>query len=248
MATLSIIIITKNEAKNIRRCLDSVKFADEIIIVDSGSTDETVNICKEYTNKIIVTEDWPGYGKQKGRALEQTTGDWVLSIDADEEVSDLLRQEILKSIQQTEVAAYSIPVRLIFYGREIKYAVGSDRHIRLFQRKRAKFTDDIIHEDIQVQGRIEKLSGFIYHYSFDSIDTLVAKMNKYTEMTADQKHQRGSYSSPWRAWISSVWIFIRLYFLKRGFLDGKRGLVLAFSFAEGAFYRHMKLNFLWEKK
>lgn len=243
MPKLSVIIITKNEAENIKRCLQSVAFADEIIVVDSGSTDETQAICESFNVK-FHSMDWPGYGEQKNRALLLASGQWVLSIDADEELSMPLQETIKTVIKNDKFDAYSIKVQLIFNNKVIKHAVGSDRHIRLFQRQKAKFKTSDLHESISVEGKVGQLTAPMYHYSFRNIDTLIDKMNRYTSISAAEKFKAGNQSGCLRASFSSLWIFIRLYLLQGGFLDGKEGLVLAASFAHGAFYRYMKLAFL----
>src|SRR5262245_21980037 len=144
---ISVILITKNEADCIRRCLDSVRWADEIIVLDSGSADDTVAIAREYTEKFSVT-DWPGFGIQKNRALAQATGEWVLSIDADEWVSEALHEEIKNVIMNNyALDAYWIPRRTKYLGQWVDHGdIGRDKVIRLFKRGSAKFTDEIVHE------------------------------------------------------------------------------------------------------
>jgi len=245
MTTLSVIVITKNEEHNIRRCLQSVRWADEIIIIDSGSTDKTIDICREFTDK-IYSMDWPGYGKQKQRALEKSTGDWVLSIDADETVSPELRKFIQNKIHKSNIGGYHIKVQLVFYGKKIKYAVGSDYHLRLFKRSETHFTEHDVHEKVIVSSHIEKLSSSyaIYHYSFRDVQQLLEKLNKYSSLSAEQKIKSNKKQSFSRGLFSSLLIFLRIYILNGGFLDGKRGFVLAFSFAEGAYYRYVKSYFM----
>jgi glycosyltransferase involved in cell wall biosynthesis len=241
---LSVIIITKNEANNIKRCLDSVTWADEIIVVDSGSTDNTVVLCQQYTSQVLQT-DWPGYGPQKNRALQQATGDWVLALDADEQVSIPLREKIQTLIQQADSKdAYAIKRPVVFYGQLIKHACGADQTVRLFKRGKAKFSDDIVHETVVVDGLVGKINQPIYHYSFNSIAAILAKMNKYTDLVAEQRAACGKHGSIFKAVTHASWMFIRVYLLKAGFLDGKAGFVLAMSFAQGAYYRYIKLLYV----
>jgi len=241
MQTLSVIIITKNEAANIKRCLESVKWADEIIIVDSGSTDNTLEICRQYTDKIIST-DWPGYGIQKNRALAQATKDWVLSLDADEEVSPQLRIKIQQVLSDTDkYVGYAIFRPVVFLNKIIKYATGASFDVRLFKRGSARFTDATVHEKLEVTGAIVKLKAPIYHYSFGSVATIIEKMNKYTSLVAEQRAARGQKGSIFRAITHAKWMFFKVYVLQRGFLDGRAGFILAVSFAEGAYYRYVKL-------
>ena len=241
MQKLSVIIITKNEAHNIKRCLESVQWADEIIVLDSGSTDNTVQICQQYTSSVFST-DWPGYGAQKARALAKATHPWVLSIDADEQVSDSLRKKIDSHLADTAgINGIYLPIQLFFLNKKIKYANGSSKHMRLFKKSAAKFTESIVHEDLSITGKTEIWREPIYHYSFESIHQLVGKMNHYTNLVAEQRLQNNRHSSMTKAFTHSTWMFIKIYFLKLGFLDGGPGLILAFSFAEGAFYRYAKM-------
>jgi len=240
---LSVIIITYNEEKNIKRCLESVKWANEIIVIDSGSTDNTVKICREYTDKITVT-DWPGYGKQKNRALEKASNPWVLSLDADEKVSEALKKDILSAILNDEIHAYTVPIQLVFYGQQIKYANGSSKNVRLFQRTHACFSDKDIHEGVLVSGSTRALHSPLWHYSFQSIDDILSKMNRYSTANAIHHAKRGAKTGALKALLHGGWMFFRVYFLNLGFLDGRAGLVLAISFAEGSYYRYMKQLFL----
>ena len=246
MSTLSVTIITKNEAANIKRCLESVRWADEIIVVDSGSTDNTLEICREYTDKIYST-DWPGYGIQKNRALSYATKDWVLSLDADEEVSAELKikiQQILKKSADKNLdsdAAYTIFRPVVFMNKVIKYATGASFDVRLFKHGSAHFTDVSVHEKLVVTGSVGKLTAPIYHYSFGSVATIIEKMNKYTSLVAVQRAAQGQKGSLFKAITHAKWMFIKVYLLQRGFLDGKAGFILAVSFAEGAYYRYVKL-------
>lgn len=264
MTTLSVTIITKNEAANIRRCLESVKWVDEIIVVDSGSTDDTLNICREYTNKVYST-DWPGYGIQKNRALSYATQDWVLSLDADEEVSEELKLKIPEILARNSrggaeavpfdalatkvpqrqdpgaIIAYKIFRPVVFLNKVIKYATGASFDVRLFKRGSARFTDVTVHEKLEVTGTIGKLTAPIYHYSFGSVAVILEKMNKYTSLVAKQRAERGQRGSIFKAITHAKWMFFKVYFLQRGFLDGRAGFILAVSFAEGAYYRYVKL-------
>lgn len=243
MSQLSVIIITKNEAENIERCLQSVCWANEIIVVDSGSTDDTQSICERYGVK-FYSDDWQGYGIQKNRALNKANGDWVLSLDADEYLSDGLQTEIQQAIKSPQFDGYQLLMRLVFNDRIIKHAVGLNKHLRLFRRDKAQFTNDEVHEVVNLDGRIGQLQSVIYHRSFANVERLLEKMNHYSTISADMKHKSGKKGNAWRATFGALWIFFRLYVLNRGFLDGKEGLVLAVSFAEGSFYRYIKLSYL----
>ncbi len=240
MPTISVIIITKNEASLIANCLESVKWADEIIVLDSGSTDNTVEIAKKYTPLVSVT-DWPGYGIQKQRALEKATGDWVLNIDADEEVTESLKNKLLE-VMHSSVDACRIPIHMVFYQEIMKYSWCPKRHIRFFKRKEAFYDRSIVHEYIHLpaKSRVIQLQEPIKHYSFRNFYHALYKVNKYSSYTAKIRHQQGRSSSIFKAVLASGWMFFRCYFIQKGFLDGKAGFLLAILSAQGSFYRAIK--------
>ncbi|CAL7960779.1 (heptosyl)LPS beta-1,4-glucosyltransferase [Gammaproteobacteria bacterium] len=252
MPTISTIIITKNEEQNIAACIESILWTDEIIILDSGSTDNTLAICKKYAPKIkIYTTDWPGFGKQKNRALAFATSAWILSIDADERVTPDLKQEILQKLNNTNYTAYKIPRLNYFLGKQIKYCFGNntDAPIRLVKKDCGKFSDDIIHERLIVNGATDRLQNKLQHFSFGSIEELINKINSYSTLGAIKLHDTKKKTSYAKAFAHASWIFIKIYFLKLGFLDGWPGFIIAFSNFEGVFYRYAKLkNKLVEKE
>lgn len=239
---LSIIIISKNAAKHIQRCLESVKWADEIIVLDSGSTDNTVDICKQYTDQVFTT-DWPGFGPQKNRALAKATGEWVLSLDADEALSPELQQEIQKVIKQSKTMdAYTLQRTSKYCGKTIRFGDWrNDRVLRLFKHSQAKFSDAAVHESLQVKGRIGKLTQPLLHDAFDNLEQVLNKVNHYSTLGAQQKQQQGQRGGLLKAITHAGWTFFRGYVLRLGFLDGKAGFMLAISNAEGCYYRYLKL-------
>lgn len=238
---LSVIIITKNEQANIRRCLQSVRFADEIIVLDSGSTDDTVEIAKEYTDKVYST-NWEGYGVQKQRALLQATSDWVLNLDADESVSKELQQELLDAMASDAADAYRVPIRMVFYNQVLKYSASPKRHIRLFKRANAYYSNDIIHEKVIVspQSVIGKIKNPIMHHSYTDLSHVLYKLNKYSSYSAKIRIESRKKAGFIRTIISAGWMFGRCFILQRGFLDGRLGFMFALFNAQGAFYRGMK--------
>ena len=241
MPTLSVIIITRDEAANIRRCLQSVQFADEIIVLDSGSQDETVAICREFTEQVFDT-DWPGYGPQKNRALAKTQSDWVLSIDADEYIPAALAAEIQATLATTTHAAFRIPLTTHYCGKAIRFGDWrNDRVLRLFRRERGQFTEATVHEKVVVDGTIGQLKNRMQHYSFPNLQTVIDTMNEYSSVGADMKFNQGKTASLRKAIVRGVWTFLRGYIFKLGFLDGKAGFMLAVSNAEGCYYRYAKL-------
>lgn len=242
--TLSVIIITKNEAQHIGACLESVSFADEIIVVDSGSTDGTRDIAQAKGAKVHVTDDWPGFGPQKNRALALATQDWVLSIDADERVTPELAQAILRELAQPRAQAYKIARLSCFCGRWIRHSGWWPDHVlRLFQRTTARFTDAAVHECVKAQGQVAILEGHFLHYPYADMDALIAKVNRYSTDAARMMHARGKTTSIPGVLGHACWTFVRIYLLRRGFLDGKEGLILAITAAAGSFFRYSKLWF-----
>lgn len=240
--SLSVIIITRNEAANISDCLRCLDFADEVIVLDYASTDATAEIARSLGAKVQVTPDWPGFGPQKNRVLALAQGDWVLSLDADERVSAELREEILAVIQnQSAAAAYELPRLSSYCGQFIRHSGWSPDHVlRLFRRGQARFSDDLVHEKVLATGRVERLKTPLLHLSFPDFESVLDKMNRYSSAGAQSMAQRGVQSSLLAALGHGAWAFFRTYVIRRGFLDGQLGLALAISNAEGTYYRYAK--------
>ena len=242
---LTVIIITLNEVENIRACLDSVIWADEIIVVDAGSTDQTVAICQELGAKVLVNSDWQGFGFQKNLALKQATGDWILSLDADERISPKLRQLILKTLESPSADGYLLPRQAFFLGKAMRHGGWwPDYVLRLFRREYGEFSPVLVHETVLLQGKIEKLQEPITHYSYVSLEQLLEKINTYSSAGAHQAHSKQKYGSLSKALARGSWAFFRAYCLRAGFLDGSAGLIAAISKAEETYYRYLKLSFL----
>lgn len=242
--TLSVILITKNEAELVGACLESVKWADEIIVVDSGSTDATVEICRRYTDKVVVT-DWPGFGPQKNRALAMATGAWVLSIDADEQVTPALAEEIRSTILNTPHCVFKLPRLSSFMGRYIRHGDWwPDDVARLFQREHGRFSDDLVHERLLYQGHAGQLRQLLLHQSTRSVEQLLSKINTYTSGGATRVQASGKACGLGVAITHAAWAFMRGYVFKRGFLDGREGFIIAVSVAENSFYKYVKAGYL----
>lgn len=239
---LSVMIITKNEEANIARCLQSVSFADEVIVLDSGSTDKTLAIARQFTDKVFVNTDWQGYGIQKQRALKEVTGDWVLNLDADEMVDEKLRQSILQAIVSDKADAYRIPIVMVFYNKALRFSYSPVRHIRLFKQKGANYCQSLVHEKIILapHSRIAQLKEPILHRSFQDLHHALTKLNQYSSHSAKMRLEKKRV--PPFSWVllKSIWMFLRCYFFKCGFLDGKAGFFLAVYNATGTWYRGMK--------
>jgi glycosyltransferase involved in cell wall biosynthesis len=247
--SLSVIIITKDEAAHIAQCIGSVSFADEIIVVDSGSTDATCEIARSLGAKVTVTPDWPGFGPQKNRALDLATKEWVLSIDADERVTPELAAEIQKELQNPRADAYNIARLSNFCGRWIRHSGWWPDHVlRLFKKDAGRFSDVAVHESVQTTRPVATLSGHFLHYPYADMESLIIKVNRYSSDAARMMHAKGRKSGVATATGHALWTFIRIYLIRRGFLDGKEGFVLAATGAAGSFFRYSKLMFLNNKK
>lgn len=243
---VSAILITKNAAATLRRCLQSLSWADEIVVVDSGSTDDTPAICRELGVKFIASIDWPGFGPQKNRALDAATGDWVLSIDADEWITPALRDEIRAVMAAPAAAtAYAMPRQSSFCGRFMKHSGWwPDYVVRLFQAGGARFSDDAVHERVVPTGRVSRLRQPLLHEAVTTMDQMLNKVNLYSGASANMLHERGRRASIGTALLHGGWAFFRTYVLRRGFLDGAEGFVLAVANAEVSYYRYIKLMLL----
>ena len=244
MPTLSVILITRNEEANLDDCLASLEgIAQQIVVVDTNSSDRTLEIAQKYGATISQPPDWPGFGPQKNRALDLATGEWVLSLDADERLTPALKSEILTTIHHSaHVDCFAIP-RLSWYcGRFIRHSGWSPDYVdRLFKRGTARFSDDLVHERLIPNGQVAKLNNPMLHYSFMNFSQVLNKIDRYSTASAIQAYARGKRSNPCKAVLHGLWAFFRTYILKAGFLDGKHGLALAISNGEGSYYRYMKI-------
>lgn len=235
-------MITKNEARNIEACLRSVHFADQIVVLDSGSTDQTVELARQLGAEVTVNCDWEGFGIQKNRALALANADWVLSIDADERLSAELQSDIQKILENPVADAYRFPRLSSYCGQYMRHSGWyPDLVTRLFRRGAARFSDDTIHEKLVVKGKTGQLRGQLLHESFPDFETVLDKIDRYSTAGAKSLLGKGRSSSFPKALGHGLWAFVRTYFLQMGFLDGWMGLALAISNAEGTYYRYLKL-------
>jgi glycosyltransferase involved in cell wall biosynthesis len=242
LARLSVIVITRNEAARLPACLESVDFADEIVVVDSGSTDDTVGVARSFGAKITQTPDWPGFGGQKNRAMALATGDWIFSIDADERVTPQLRESMLAAIASDAFDGFRIGRRSSYCGQFMNHSGWyPDRVLRLVRRGRGRFTDALVHESLRVQGRVGELHGDLLHESYADLSMVLDKVNRYSSAGAQSLAGKGVRGSFGKALGHGLWAFLRTYVLRRGFLDGRLGLALAISNAEETYYRYLKL-------
>jgi glycosyltransferase involved in cell wall biosynthesis len=240
---ISAVLITRDAEAHLRECLASVAWCDEIVVIDGGSRDATPAICAEFGARLFEQTDWQGFGIQKNRALQQASGDWVLSIDADEVVTPGLRAQIESAIAQPgNAVAFSLPRRSSFCGHWMRHGGWwPDRVLRLFRRGQARFSDDIVHERLVVDGPVALLGEPLLHYTYDTLEQALAKLDRYSTLGAAAAHARGKRATPLSAVLRGGWAFIRTYCLRLGLLDGRAGLMLALYNGHGTYYRYLKL-------
>ena len=242
MASLTVIVITKNEAHNIKACLAAVAFADQIVVLDSGSADGTLEVAVAAGAAVSQSHDWQGFGVQKNRALALASCDWVLSIDADERVTPELQAEIEAVLANPQHEVYDLPRLSSYCGQYILHSGWHpDRIARLFRRGSAAFSSDLVHEKVLTTHTCGHLQAFLLHESFTSFESVVDKVNRYSTAGARSLNERGRTGSVGKAIGHGLWAFLRTYIFRLGFLDGRMGLVLAISNAEGTYYRYLKL-------
>ena len=252
---LSAILITRNEAHNLEDCLASLQgFVDEIVVVDTQSSDSTVSIAQRFGATISQPDDWPGFGPQKNRALALATQSWVLSIDADERVTPELAAEINRVIGRHQQAghhtgsfeknfsAYEIPRQSWYCGKFIQHCGWRpDYVLRLFRRDSARFSDDLVHERVVATEPIGQLKNHLLHYSYLDFSQVLAKVEAYSSAAAQQSFNRGERGSIGKGVVHGAWAFFRTYVLRAGFLDGAHGLALSISNAQTSYYKYVKL-------
>lgn len=246
---LSVAIITHNEEPNIRRTLESVKWADEIVVVDSGSTDGTLDICREYTRHVLH-QDWLGFSRQKNFAIDQTTGDWVLSLDADEPIEPALADEIRAIISAADALdGYRIPRKTFFLGERIRYGGWyPDYNLRLFKKGAARFEERAVHEAIKLAAPAGCTKNAILHYAYPDLASYMSTIDRYSTLGADVLVEKGIgrfKTSGFNLLFRPVLTFLYRYVFRLGFLDGKNGLVLNLFHAYYVFAKYAKV---WERR
>ena len=243
MIPVSVVIVTKDEEKNIEDALRSAADAQEIVIVDSFSTDRTVEICRRYTDRVFQ-HAWSGYARQKQLAVDHAQGPWVLILDADERITPELREEITRAIQDTGYDGFSMPRRNYFLGKWIKHSGWwPDSTLRLFRKERGGLEDREVHEKVVVNGRVGQLNAPLEHYTYRTISEYVRKMEVYSSLAAKEIRKKG------RPGIMSLiakpfFTFFKMYVLRLGFLDGVHGLVLGVLYG---YYTFLKYAKTWEQ-
>jgi glycosyltransferase involved in cell wall biosynthesis len=248
--SLSVAIITKNEEANLARTLESVRWADEIVIVDCGSTDRTAEIARNYGAQFCV-EEWKGFGAQKNSAIAHCTADWVLALDADEEVSPELGAEIRQLLEDHPGhEAYFLPRRNFFLGRWIRHGgYYPDPKLRLFRRGSARFEERVVHETIRAAGPAGRMRGSLLHHAYPTLDGYIEHMNRYSTLGAGQAVERGKTSRGlpafcWNVAVVPAATFAYNYFFRLGFLDGREGLLLHLYHSAYVSWKYAKA---WER-
>ena len=244
---ISAVIITKNEAHIIGRTLESLKgLVDDIVIVDSGSTDDTLSVCKPFNADIIQTS-WEGYGINKNKGIDAAKHNWILNIDADETIDDELKQTILDLALQKEEEVFEIRFKNFFCEKWIRFGEwGFDKHIRLFNRNKVRWNTAAVHESLQLPEKVTvtQLKGSILHYTTHSREEFNNKTISYAQLNAEKYFQQGKKVNSFKQYLSPVFSFIQNYFFKLGFLDGREGFIIAKATAQ---YTFLKYKYLAEK-
>lgn len=246
MEKLSVTIITLNEEDNIRAALESVKWADEIIVVDSGSTDRTVEICKKFTDK-VHHQDWLGMNGQKACAKEHATGDWLLNIDADERVSSELAIEIKSVLENgSDIDGFFVPRKVHFLGRWINHSGWyPDHKLRLFKKAKGRWAGTDPHDEVAVDGKTSYLKADLYHFTYKDIENFVNVVNNFTTVAAAEYEKKGKSFGFINIVLRPLFTFFKKYIIKQGFRDGLPGFFIS---ASSAYYVFLKYVKLWELK
>jgi glycosyltransferase involved in cell wall biosynthesis len=232
---LSIVIITKNEEKFIEDSIKSADFADEVLILDCGSTDNTCKIAKKMGAR-VENQTWLGFGPQKNKAVDLATHDWVFVLDADERIPSKLCSEIISILKNPSFDGYSVARLNNFFGKDIKTCgLYPDYTIRLYNRRKGRFNNVPIHESVQIEGKVSKLMNHMIHLAYEDVDEFINKQRNYAKLSNKKKNIL-------KAFVSPCWTFFKLYFLKLGFLDGWHGYIIAKIYAKYAFWRYRKCD------
>ncbi len=232
MNKLSVAIITKNSEKTIKKCVSSALFADEVVVVDSGSEDNTVQICKNLGCKILQKE-WMGFGKQKQFAVDNCKNEWVFVLDSDEVITEKLQQEILSVLKNPKYKGYKVARLNYFFGKPVYHCgLYPDYTIRLFDKNFGKFSSDEVHEKVMIDGDVGTLKYHMLHFAYESIDEFIEKQNRYSSLNARKNRLK--------AVINPYWTFFKIFIIKKGFLEGWRGFVIAKLYAQYTFWKYIK--------
>ncbi|QFT08540.1 glycosyltransferase family 2 protein [Vibrio sp. THAF190c] len=244
--TLAVALIVKNEAKNLDACLKTVaEWVDEIVILDSGSTDETEKVARKYTEKFHVNKDWPGFGPQRRLAQEYVESDFVLWLDADERITDELKVSIQQAVEKNEPnTLYSICRLSWVFGRYIRHCGWyPDRVVRLYPTQLTQYDGSLVHEKVEISTdmNVKELSGDAIHYTYNDLHHYLVKSAGYAQAWAEQREKRGKKSSILEGMLHAVACFLKMYVFKAGFLDGKQGFLLSVLSAHSTLVKYADL-------
>ena len=238
---LSVAIITKNEAERLPECLKSISFAEDIVVVDSGSTDKTLEILNGFGCRVFV-EEWKGYGPQKNSAVQKCKYDWVLILDADERIPEEASAEILRIMNSSNRAdAYRFPRKSFFHGKWIRCCGWwPDRQTRLVRKSKGQF-HSIVHESWVTTGSVKNLEVCLKHYPFDNYSAMLRKLDEYSSLSAEELYRQGARASFLKAFLYGLAMFLRCYVAKKGILDGLDGFAISLTKAGGSLFKYAKL-------
>lgn len=250
MPSLSVILITKNEANNLADCLASLgNLPTEVIVVDNGSTDDTVNIARLLGATVVETDSWPGFGPQKNLALDTARCDWILSVDADERLTDQLRDQVKSALVKHEYDCYEIPRLSYFRGKPIRHGGWyPDYIVRLCKRGSARFSDDLVHESLIPKSTVGRLTTPLLHYSYRSTEDVERKIKAYSDAGAKQLFARGKRTNYIAAITHGAWAFTRTYMFRMAFIDGLKGFEIAVMNKRSSYLKYKKLIRLQQGK
>jgi len=230
---LSVVIISKNEEKFIADAVKSALFADEVLVLDSGSTDSTCAVAQQLGAKVLH-QDWLGFGAQKNKAVNLAKNNWVFVLDSDERITPELQSEILSTLQEPTADGYHTARLNNFFGKDIRYCgLYPDYSIRLFNRQKGKFNDVTVHESVQILGATAKLKNHMLHLAFNTVSEFTDKQRKYAELSQKKKNLIKAFFSP-------IWTFLKIYIFRLGFVEGWRGFVIAKVYAQYTFWKYCK--------
>jgi len=248
MEKISVAIITKDEEQNIRDCLESVKWADEVVVVDNGSTDNTLKICREY-GALVFQEEWKGYSRQKNSSIDKTRNEWVLSLDADERVSPDLHREIAGALDgDPSPDGFFIARKNFFLGRWIRHCGWyPDFNLRLFSEEPGRFQERAVHERVELRGKAATLKQPLIHETYRSLAGFLQRMDRYSTLAAREMHSQGKRYRFRHIFFHPPFTFLQMYFLRAGFLEGHTGFLLSSLYSFYTFAKYAKLKELEEK-
>jgi len=240
---ISVVMIVKDEASIIESCLSTVSWADEIVVLDTGSSDNTPKICRDIGVRVYHSEKWEGFGKARQHAVSLASHDWIFSLDADEFVSPQLQEEIKQlRMDGFKFDAYRLIVKSYYLGKRINYCGWqNESHVTLFNRQKGNFNSALVHESVKIQGRVGKLKGVLHHHTYPTKEVHIDKMIRYGNLGAQKLRMLGKKSSPLKALSRATFTFLKMYVLKGGFLDGKNGFNLCKTTAWGTWYKYHQL-------